>query len=101
LQAHFIFSNAIASPLKNKKSLQSNARVQCRQSGKHLGLYHDTGRRASDNSTYKKLAVQCSADTFSVNQTSVFRIKFCGENRQLLVAANRYAQCYDDHQTRK
>jgi len=44
------------------------------------------------NSTYKKLAVQCSADTFVVNQTLVLRIKFCGENRQLLVAANRWQQ---------
>jgi len=50
-----------------------------------------TDRRASGNSTYKKLAVQCSADTFVVNQTMVLRIKFCGENCQLLVAANRYA----------
>ncbi len=42
--------------------------------------------------SYKKLAVQYSADTFVVNQTLVFRIKFCGENRQLLVAAKRYKQ---------
>jgi len=41
---------------------------------------------------YKKLAVQCSADTFVVNQTLVLRINICGENRQLLVAAKRYAQ---------
>jgi len=41
------------------------------------------------NSTYKKLAVQCSADTFVVNQTLVFRINIFGENRQLLVAAIR------------
>jgi len=41
------------------------------------------------NSTYKKLAVQYSADTFVVNQTLVLRINICGENRQLLVAANR------------
>jgi len=47
---------------------------------------------AAHNSTYKKLAVQCSADTFVVNQTLVLRIKFCGENRQLLVAAKRYQQ---------
>jgi len=44
---------------------------------------------AAGNSTYKKLAVQCSASTFAVNQTLVLRIKFCGEIRQLLVAANR------------
>jgi len=48
------------------------------------------------NSTYKKLAVQCSADTFVVNQTLVFRIKFCGESRQLLVAAKRWAQLPSD-----
>jgi len=41
------------------------------------------------NSTYKKLAVQYSADTFVVNQTLVLRINICGANRQLLVAANR------------
>jgi len=45
------------------------------------------------NSTYKKLAVQYSADTFLVNQTLVLRMNICGENRQLLVAANRYSQC--------
>jgi len=41
------------------------------------------------NSTYKKLAVQYSADTFVVNQTSVLSMNMCGKNRQLLVAANR------------
>jgi len=45
------------------------------------------------NSTYKKLAVHYSADTFVVNQTLVLRInpdcyRDC-ENRQLRVAANR------------
>ena len=49
-------------------------------------------RKAAHNSTYKKLAVQCSADTFVVNRTLVLRINICGENRQLLVAANRYQQ---------
>ena len=44
------------------------------------------------NSTYKKLAVQCPADTFVVNQSLVLRINICGKNRQLLVAANRYQQ---------
>jgi len=43
------------------------------------------------HSTYKKLAVQYSADTFVVNQTLVLRINICGKNRQLLVAAKRYA----------
>jgi len=47
---------------------------------------------AAANSTYKKLAVQCSAETFVVNQTLVLRINICGENRQLLVAAKRCVQ---------
>jgi len=45
-------------------------------------------RMAAAN-TYNKLAAQCSADTFVVNQTFVLRMHFCGKNRQLLVAANR------------
>ncbi len=44
------------------------------------------------NSTYKKLAVQCSADTFVVNQSLVLRINICGKNRQLLIVAKRCAQ---------
>lgn len=41
------------------------------------------------NSTYKKLAVKCSADSFVVDVSFVLRISICGENRQLLVASNR------------
>jgi len=54
-------------------------------------------RNTTGNSTYKKLAVRCSADTFAVNQIFVLRMNICGENRQLLVAAKRYKQGYDDH----
>ena len=54
-------------------------------------------RRAACNSTYKKLAVQCSADTFVVNQTSDLRMNICGKNRQLLVAANRYKKLPDQN----
>jgi hypothetical protein len=46
--------------------------------------------KAACNSTYKKLAVQCSADTFVVAESFVLRMKICGKNCQLLVAANRY-----------
>jgi len=49
----------------------------------------DGQKTTTANSTYNKLAVQCSADTFVVNQTLVLRINICGENRQLLVAAKR------------
>jgi len=46
-------------------------------------------RKTSHNTGLAKVAVQCSADTFVVNQTLVLRINICGKNRQLLVAANR------------
>jgi hypothetical protein len=42
------------------------------------------------NSGLAKVAVQCSADTFVVNQSLVIRINICGENRHLRQAANRY-----------
>jgi len=45
------------------------------------------------NSTYKKLAIQCSAETFVVNQSLVLRINICGENRHHRQARNRYAAC--------
>jgi hypothetical protein len=42
------------------------------------------------NSTYPKGGVSCSKDSFVVNQTLVFQIKFCGKSPALRVAANRY-----------
>jgi hypothetical protein len=47
-------------------------------------------RRAAANSTYPKGGVSCSKDSFVVNQTFVFQIKFCGKSPALRVAANRY-----------
>jgi len=44
------------------------------------------------NSGLAKVAVQCSADTFVVNQTLVLRINICGENRHLRQAAKRCGQ---------
>ena len=48
------------------------------------------------NSTYPKGGVSCSKDSFVVNQTLVFQIKFYSKNPALRVAANRYAQYYKD-----
>jgi hypothetical protein len=42
------------------------------------------------NTGLAKVAVQCSADTFVVNQRLVLRINICGENRHLRQARNRY-----------
>jgi len=53
---------------------------------------------AAANSTYPKGGVSCSKDSFVVNQTLVFQIKFCGKSPALRVAAKRYASCYDDQQ---
>jgi len=41
------------------------------------------------NSTYPKGGVSCSKDSFVVNQTLVFQIKFCGVIPALRVAAKR------------
>jgi len=46
--------------------------------------------RPAGNSGLAKVAVQCSADTFVVNQSLVLRINICGENRHLRQAAKRY-----------
>ena len=54
----------------------------------NLGKQESTG----GNSTYPKGGVSCSKDSFVVNQTLVFQIKFCGKSPALRVAANRYMQ---------
>jgi len=42
------------------------------------------------NSTYPKGGVSCSKDSFVVNRTFVFQIKFCDKSPALRVAAKRY-----------
>jgi len=44
------------------------------------------------NSTYTKGGVSCSKDSFVVNQTLVFQIKFSAKHPALRVAAKRYLQ---------
>ena len=44
------------------------------------------------NTGLAKVAVQCPADTFVVNQSLVLRINICGKNRHLRQARKRYAQ---------
>jgi len=46
-------------------------------------------RKTPYNSTYPKGGVSCSKDSFVVNGSSVFQIKFCGKSPALLVAAKR------------
>ncbi len=40
------------------------------------------------NTGLAKVPVQCAADTFVANQSLVFRINICGENRHLSQARN-------------
>ncbi len=51
-----------------------------------------TNRKPAANSTYPKGGVSCSKDSFVVNGTSIFQIKFCGKRPALRVAAKRYGQ---------
>ena len=70
---------------KNQKSLQANAQGHYKLDTTH----HRQKRSPAGNSTYKKLAVQCPADSFVIAENLVLRINICGKNRQLLVAAKR------------
>jgi len=56
----------------------------------------DRQEGTTGNSTYPKGGVSCSKDSFVVNGSLVFQIKFCGKSPALRVAAKRYAACYDD-----
>ena len=48
--------------------------------------------KTTPNTGLAKVAVQCSAATFVVNQSLVLRINICGENRHLRQARNRCTQ---------
>jgi hypothetical protein len=52
------------------------------------GLQGRKTRTTGYNTGLAKVAVQCSADTFVVNQSLVLRINICGENRHLRQARN-------------
>jgi hypothetical protein len=46
-------------------------------------------KEPAPNNTYPKGGVSCSKDSFVINQTLVFQIKFCSERPALRVAAER------------
>jgi hypothetical protein len=54
-------------------------------------------RRAAHNSTYPKGGVSYSKDSFVVNQTLVFQIKFCGKSPALRVAAKPLSVILPSH----
>jgi len=51
---------------------------------------HDRKEARTGNTGLAKVAVQYSADSFSVNQSLGLRINICGENRHLRQARKRY-----------
>jgi hypothetical protein len=57
-----------------------------------MELTHRRKKNTTANTGLAKVAVQCSADTFVVNQKLVLRINICGENRHLRQARKRYSQ---------
>jgi len=57
-----------------------------------ISILTDAERMPAGNRRLAKVAVQCSADTFVVKESSVLRINFCGENRHLRQAPKRYLQ---------
>jgi len=54
-----------------------------------LRINKQTNKTPAADSRLAIVAIQCSAETFMVNQTSVLRINNCGKNRQVFAAANR------------
>jgi hypothetical protein len=52
----------------------------------------------TDNSTYPKGGVSCSKESFVVNGSLVFQIKFCGKSPALWVVAIRWRSVYKDSQ---
>jgi len=93
LQTHFNFFLTHKTTLKKikracKPSHLDSATIQCKLGRTQLR----TDRRAADNTGLAKVAVQCSADIFVVNQSLVLRINICSENRHLRQARKRYVQ---------
>ncbi len=92
LHSHLLFCNRTDQRQKSKRECKpthpDSATIQCKIGRTQLR----TDRRAACNTGLAKVAVQCSADTFVVNQSLVLRINICGENRHLRQARKRYRQ---------
>ncbi len=77
-------------PSENKKySTAQSDTTKTEKRSVDNGLQGQTKITTGYNRRLAKVAVQCSADTFVVNQTLVLRINICGENRHLRQAPKR------------
>ena len=68
---------------------QKSTRQMTQMDDIRMVVTHDRQGTPAYNTGLAKVAVQCSADTFVVNQTLVLRINICGENRHLRQARKR------------
>ena len=74
---------------KKIKNAPHSRHSMTRQLNNDNGLQARWTNTTGYNSTYPKGGVSCFADSFVVNQTLVFQIKFCGKSPALRVAAKR------------
>ena len=82
-----VFPDAQSQPKNSKRATKpthNDTTFDRQTTTEKEGRTHNTG--------LAKVAVQCSADTFVVNQSLVLRINICAENRHLRQARNRYRQ---------
>ena len=97
LVAHLHFLPTQKPNKKMQKSYQANAP----KTAVTMDNRATTDRTPACNTGLAKVAVQCSADTFVVNQSLVLRINICGENRHLRQARKRYLQTQALHRLKK
>jgi hypothetical protein len=88
LVAHLHFLPMLNPTQKNAKELPS----QRTATDKMDRQQHDRKNNEHLTAPTKNWRFSASYDSFVIEQTLVLRIKFSGENRHLLVAANRYGQ---------
>ena len=86
-----VFQNIFPFPSKKIKTPDTQADTTTLKRSADNGLQVRPRRTPAGNTGLAKVAVQCSADTFVVNQSLVLRINICAENRHLRQARNRYA----------
>jgi hypothetical protein len=71
---------------------QKSTRQMTQTDDIEMVVTHDRQKRQPATAPTRNWRLSASYDSFVGKQTVVLRMKFCGENRQLLVAANRYDQ---------
>lgn len=67
----------------------------------YLDIFPATEKTRTHNSTFAIGGVSCSADSFVVNGSLVFQIKFCGESPAHRKSAERYLQFYTNRKNEK